>query len=170
MERSALISPDGLYRYWLRRKWRDGPGYLLWIMLNPSTADALEDDTTIRKCVGFATKWGYSDLYVVNMFAFRTTYPTELKQAADPVGPDNDKWILQLAVGATGIVAGWGDSGPPKLVRERLPRIAYAVREAEVFCIGHTKSGAPRHPSRLGYSTPIELHWGVMQREGSLSQ
>ena len=161
MERSALISPDGRYRYWLRRRWREQPGYLLWIMLNPSTADAVDDDATIRKCIGFAQKWGYGDLYVVNMFAFRTTYPVELEQAEDPVGPDNDKWILQLAAGARGVVAGWGDSGPRELVRGRLATIVYATRHVEVCCIGHTKSGSPRHPSRPGYATPLELHWGI---------
>lgn len=161
--RAAMLSDDKRYRYWLRRTWREQPGYLLWIMLNPSTADAIGDDHTIRKCMGFARRWGYGSMMVVNLYAYRVTDPTLLESwdTPDPmVGPENDEWIKELAAKATGIVAGWGDSGPNGL-RERAAYVADLLPAVEVACLGRTRQGMPRHPSRPGYATPLEIYWGA---------
>lgn len=163
--RDAELSDDKLYRYVLTRTWREQPGFLLWIMLNPSTADALKDDATIRKCMGFARRWGYGSIRVVNLYAFRATYPADLERTPDPVGPDNDEWIRSTAGKATGIIAGWGGSGPWPGVKRRAIEVAGLLPHVEVACIGRTREGFPRHPSRPGYSTPLELYWGVTANE-----
>ena len=109
----AVISPCGAYRYKLTRFWDrpDVPGWVNFVMLNPSTADANLDDPTIRRCVGFAKSWGYGGLVVTNLFAFRATDPAALKTAPDPVGPDNDAMITAVASGAALVVCGWGNHG-----------------------------------------------------------
>ena len=81
MIKSAEISPCGLYRYSLTRKWEAWKGTVNFIMLNPSTADAQEDDPTIRRCIGFAKAWGYGGIVVTNLFAYRATNPKELKKS-----------------------------------------------------------------------------------------
>lgn len=156
--RDAGLSGDQRYRYWLIRRWNQTPAYLLWIMLNPSTADALDDDATIRKCMGFAKRMGYGCIVVVNLYALRSTDPKVLETEDDPVGPDNDDWIRRFSKHASGIMAAWGASGP-KGLRERVAEVTELLPDAEVRCLGETRDGFPRHPSRPGYATPITLHF-----------
>lgn len=89
MEKTAIISEDEKYRYQLSRCWDETKPRILFIMLNPSTADANIDDPTIRRVISFAKSWGYGGVYVGNLFAFRSTDPKGLKQIADPVGENN---------------------------------------------------------------------------------
>lgn len=156
VDMDAELSVCGAYRYSLTRKWREQPGYLLWIMLNPSTANALKDDATIRKCVGFAKRWGYGSIAVVNLYALRATNPVVVEGATDPVGPDNDETIKRLASEATGICAGWGGSGPRSL-RSRVVEVL-AMIPGEVTCIGKTRDGHPLHPSRPAYANPLQIY------------
>src|SRR6185437_1447032 len=149
----AELSPCGSFRYYLRRAWGQQGRELLWIMLNPSTADAMKDDATIRKCVGFAQRWGYDSTVVANLYALRSTNPKALESAPDPIGPDNNRWIKQLVLESTGICAGWGASGPSTL--DARSAEVMAMIPGEIFCIGTTKTGRPRHPSRPGYATPV---------------
>ncbi len=107
----ALISDDSLYRYLLWRVWEPGKATVLWIMLNPSTADGEEDDPTIRRCAGFSRQWGFGGMYVVNLFAYRATRPYLIYTAPNPVGPENDKHIMDAAVSAGRIVCAWGAHG-----------------------------------------------------------
>ena len=104
MKSDAVISDCGKYRYRLRRKWGNGRpcGF---VMLNPSTANALHDDPTIRRCVGFAKAWGCSELIVVNLFAVRATSPRDMMRADDPVGSENKEHVQRAAT----YVAGGGD-------------------------------------------------------------
>src|SRR5690349_21188818 len=92
MERLAVI--EGAYRYRLDRWWDRALPPLIYIMLNPSTADAERDDATIRVCMGRAKNEGCGGIVVVNLFAYRATKPEDMKRAADPVGPNNDWYIL----------------------------------------------------------------------------
>ena len=102
--RSAELSEDSKYRYWLRRSWKyGGDGQVIcFIMLNPSTADALTDDPTIRRCMGFVRSWGGSVLSVRNLFALRATDPAELRTASDPVGPKGDTHLYIAKTAASG--------------------------------------------------------------------
>jgi hypothetical protein len=149
VNRDALLSADGRYRYQLMRSWGDGP-WLTFVMLNPSTADALVDDPTIRRCIAFAEAWGYGGLIVVNLFALRATDPRELLTAVDPVGHEND-WHIADAVEQTDlVVAAWGASIP----RQHGKRPA-AVREllGDAHHLGLTAAGHPRHPLYLRADT-----------------
>ena len=93
---AAAFSPDRRYRYTLRRQWDDALPYCLFVMLNPSTADATQDDPTIRRCIGFTKAWGFGGLLVGNLFALRSTDPAALYHADDPVGPENDSCLRTL--------------------------------------------------------------------------
>lgn len=99
------------FRYTLWRRWDETLPPVMMIGLNPSTADANRNDPTIRRCIGFAKSWGHGGLVMTNLFAFRATYPTDLKAAPDPVGPRNDWWIRQAARHTSRIVALWGNDG-----------------------------------------------------------
>lgn len=111
--RETILSPCRTYRYTL---WRnisslDGEGYAMFIGLNPSTADEVLDDPTIRRCMAFAQAWGYGALCMTNLFAFRATKPADMLAAADPIGPENDKHLIDLARDAGVVVAAWGTNG-----------------------------------------------------------
>lgn len=146
VRKSAVISDDDLYRYELTRHWSDVGRTMLWVMLNPSTADADQDDPTIRRCIGFAKSWGYGSLIVANLFAYRATNPEALTGVADPIGPENDRRLLALARTCF-VVAAWGAS-VPQYWRHRPTGIAQQLRDAGVALhhIGLTKEGHPRHP------------------------
>lgn len=158
MKKDALVSGDGKYRYWLSREWdRDG-ATCLFIMLNPSTADAMEDDPTIRRCIGFARDLGYGRLEVGNLFAFRATDPKALLVAPDPVGPDNNYWLFRLCARADLVIAAWGANvtrGRAEALRRGIfARLPYK----EIKCLGVTKAGHPRHPLYLkADSQPVDF-------------
>jgi hypothetical protein len=132
------------YRYRLRRTWAAGPR-VAFIGLNPSTADATADDPTVRRCVGFARAWGFGGVDVINLFAFRVTEPRVLRRAVDPVGPDNDDHLLEVATGAGRVVAAWGVHGTH---RNRDVTVLGLLRGAgmSISCLSHTQAGHPRHP------------------------
>lgn len=133
---------DGPYRYLLWRRWADAAS-LLFIMLNPSTADAQRDDPTLRRCLGFAHAWGFGAVEVVNLFAWRATDPRELRRAADPIGPDNDREILAAAARNQAIVAAWGVHGA---LRERDRQVRGLLAGVRMHCLARAGNGAPRHP------------------------
>lgn len=157
----ADISECGRYRY---RLWRDGwsedDRACLFIMLNPSTADAMKDDPTIRKCVGFCQRWGYGRLFVVNLFAFRSTKPAGLLGVEDPCGPENEGWIRSEAEAASRIVLAWGSHHE---IRVLLSRRAFEMRRTlaphrtKTVMLGQCKDGNPRHPLMLAYATPCVI-------------
>lgn len=150
MQSSAVLSPCGLYRYRLDRQWADGPR-CCFVMLNPSTADASNDDPTIRRCIGFAKREGCGGLTVVNLFAFRATKPTALLSATDPVGPDVDRHIDAVLRETDGpVIAAWGAWN--KGTRAKIVR---AMMGDRAKCLGHTKDGSPRHPLYLRTDAPL---------------
>ena len=105
MIKDAFLSKDGLYRYALWRVWDDSVPQAMFIGLNPSTAEESNDDKTLRRCISFSKAWGYGGVCMANLFAFRATDPDDMKLARDPVGPENDSWIIQLASEADIVVA-----------------------------------------------------------------
>jgi hypothetical protein len=161
-ERGADLSPCGRYRYRLWRKWSRDSSTCLFVMLNPSTADADTDDPTIRKCVGFAKRWRFGRVFVVNLFALRSTDPEGLLGQADPIGTSNDAFIRAEALCADRIVLAWGDCSPK--IRTMVSARAFAVRrmlapmQDKLVRIGVTKLGAPRHPLMRAYDSPVEAY------------
>jgi hypothetical protein len=157
---SAVISPCETYRYELRRTWDPNQPTVGWIMLNPSTADATLDDPTIRRCVGFARRWGYGGIVVRNLFALRATDPRALRTHPDPVGPANDRHLLNGARGGDALtICAWGAHGSLH-GRDRavLDLFDAFVR---VHHLGLTKAGHPRHPLYLpGAAEPIPMTSG----------
>lgn len=144
----AHISPCGTWRYALGRDLGtlDGEGTCTFVMLNPSTADAEQDDPTIGRCLGFAREWGYARLKVVNLYAYRATDPRDLWAAEEAgiriVGPENDHAISLAFGGSDLIVAAWGAHARPR----RLAEFAETFGGWRLHALGLTKDGAPRHP------------------------
>lgn len=149
VERDALLSDDGHYRYTLTRVWDHSLPVVVWVMLNPSIADALLDDPTIGRCVSFAKAWGYGGIVVVNLFACRATEPADIGTFIDPIGPDNDRHLFAATAGCD-VVAAWGAS-VPHYWRHRPAAVAELLRQrgARLFHLGLTKDGHPRHPLYL---------------------
>ena len=145
---SAIISPDGLYRYRLTRRWGGGP-IATFIMCNPSTADALLNDPTIMRCIRFAKSWGCGGLCVGNTYGLRSTDPKGLWLVPDPVGPKNDAHLTLLASRAWSkgwpLVAAWGVNVKP----ERVAQVLALPGMESLQALGVTKGGAPRHPLYL---------------------
>ena len=152
MYRSAIISPDGVYRYQLNRIWDTKLQAVAWICLNPSTADAEFDDPTVRKILGFSRLLGYGHFTLFNLFALRATNPRELLKHSDPVGPDNTINIIETlclqAVSSEPPIIAWG------AIHKRFHQRAWDVCKAlgKVRCLGYTKEGHPRHPLMLPYT------------------
>lgn len=148
MMTNAILSPCEKYRYALTRRWSDGP-QVLFVMLNPSTADATADDPTIRRCIGFAKAWGFGSLAVGNLFSFRTVSPHILRQSAEPIGELNDFWLGTLNEKSTMTVAAWGNHG-----KLRMRGKTVKLMLGEVHTLGLTKTGQPRHPLYVAANTP----------------
>ena len=149
LERGAEISECGRYRYALRRRWDDSKPAVMFIMLNPSIADARQDDPTIMKCIRYAQSWGYGELLVGNLFAWRSSRPEALLSTADPVGPDNDAALLAMAQRASRIIAAWGSWGSHCGLKERA-QIARRLFDGRLYALKiNSGSGQPGHPLYL---------------------
>lgn len=159
-EKAAVISDCKKYRYMLRRSWDHNKMRFLFIMLNPSTADADIDDPTIRSCTRLSNALGAGSFEVVNLFAFRATDPKELhnNKYEENVGSDNGKFIgLSVQRCDLSIVA-WGAhelavSEGKKVVKEIL-----TYHRPAVFCLGKTKSNAPKHPLYIKTGQQLETY------------
>lgn len=139
----AVFSPCDEYRYALWRRWSDGPVAAV-IGLNPSTADEVQNDPTVRRCINFAKSWGMGGLAMLNIFAYRATLPADMKAIEDPVGALTDEHIQRYAGAADVVVAAWGVHGAHL---ERGRTVIDLVGSLQ--CFGTTKEGHPRHPLYL---------------------
>ena len=137
-----------MHRYALWRIWDQTPP-AMFIGLNPSTADEVENDPTVTRCIKRSKQMGCGGLLMGNIFAFRATDPGVLLVAHDPIGPDTDKWLLRMARRAGVIIAAWGAHG--KHVG-RGHTVAELLRGHALLCLGQTKGGHPKHPLYLSYS------------------
>jgi hypothetical protein len=141
MQKAAKLSACGRYRYALSRIWDANLGYAMFVGLNPSKADAVNDDPTLRRCMAFAEAWRYGAVCMANLFAFRATKPADMMAAPDPIGPDNDRYLRKMAEEARVVIACWGvhgrHLGRDRQVREMLPNMHY---------LRLTKRGYPSHP------------------------
>jgi hypothetical protein len=153
---SAVFSACERFRYRLTRQWEpDGPT-VAFVMLNPSTADEMVADPTVRRCIGFAKREGAGRLVVVNLYALRSTDPAALARADDPIGPDNDEHIRQAARDASLVVAAWGAH---PFAGDRATDVAAMLNGIgrPLYRLGPpTKDGHPRHPLYLPADAPLE--------------
>lgn len=155
----AVTSRDDAYRYLLGRLWDDVRPLWVFAMLNPSRA-RIQNDPTVRKCVGFATRGGAGGIIIVNALAFSNPNPARVVQAhksgIDVVGSHNEaamRWALAQVPALGRCVGAWGRV-PPTLLRLAEPGLG--LFSAQPFdCLGVNADGSPRHPARLGYATPI---------------
>ncbi len=163
LEAAAQISDCGTFRYTLTRVWNCEQPKCVFVMLNPSTADGAQDDQTIRKCVKFAQGWGYGRLDVVNLFALRATDPKEVfkryYESGDPVGPNNDRAIIDTVAGAALVVAAWG--AKPMLLRQQ--EVLELLADVPLHYLKLSKDGYPAHPLYQLDSTKPTL-WGRGRR------
>jgi len=159
MNRRAAFSRCGTYSSRLDRDWsnsRESLGSVVFIGLNPSTADHRVDDPTIRRCIDFTRRWGYDALTVVNLFAYRTPYPKILKQADDPVGPYNIRHIKNAVKTADLTVACWGRYGSWFNQDQRL----FGQLGTKLYCFSQNADGSPAHPLYQRADTKPKL-WQV---------
>lgn len=139
--KGVVISDCEKYRYELWRIWDDNKPKVMFIMLNPSTADADANDPTIRRCIGYAKSWGYGGLYVGNLFGFRATNPKDLKRIANPIGDDNKIHLEHMQSKCKLIVCAWGNGqGKPERIFKKFDNLNY---------IELCKDGTPKHPLYL---------------------
>ena len=153
----AVISDCGKYRYWLHRRWATGKGWLVFVMLNPSTADGLANDATLRRCIGFAQAFGYKGVIVVNMFAARSRYPDALRDMDDPVGPENDEYITAACEMASRVVVAWGAD---RMTKRRWRTVIRIIKDAGALptCFGTTNRGEPLHPLYIAAGTKLKVY------------
>jgi hypothetical protein len=151
MKKSALISGDDKYRYSLWRQWDNMGGCVNFIMLNPSTADDTKDDPTIRKCIGFAKRWGYGSISISNLFAWRSTDPKVLRtlDRNTAVGPENDFHLRAIGVASNLVVCAWGAEG---YLHNRQSEVVGMLRD-QCLNLHYIRMGAasPCHPLYLPY-------------------
>jgi len=153
MKKGTLIDPTGLYRYSLWREWNANALKVVFIMLNPSRADATTDDPTLRRCISFAQSWGYGSLEVVNLFAYRASNPAILNQVTDPVGPENDRYLEKAVEGSDKIIVAWGNRG---ILRNRSRVVIHSLTGfGTLYCLGTTQLGYPRHPLYVKGNTKL---------------
>ena len=143
---------DGDYRYYLTRFWEESKGAVVFIMLNPSTADAGHDDPTIRACVDFAKNLGYGGMYIVNLFAFRATNPDKLNEVLDPFGPENYSFVTKLCESSIvkQIICAWGSKLPlkyPEAGRDMVKKLNH--KGITTFALKVNLDGNPTHPLYL---------------------
>jgi hypothetical protein len=149
----ADISKDGLYRYWLSRQLSGGERTIVFVGLNPSTADATQDDPTIRRCVGFARSWGFDWLLMGNLYAYRSTDPAALQRVSQPVGPRNRDVLQGLIHRSELVVAAWGKQ---KLTQDARTIATWVLALPEARCLGRNQDGSPKHPLYLPATTALE--------------
>lgn len=148
---TAEFSENKVYRYFLSREWDSRGKKVAFVGLNPSTADEFKDDPTIRRCIDFSKKLGGGSLWMVNLFAYRSTDPSKIRLVEDPVGPENDYWISKVASSADFIIAAWGNNGD-FLSRDK---DVVSLVGCEVYALRITSKGMPSHPLYLPKNSEI---------------
>ena len=157
--RGALFSNNRRHRYSLWRIWNPSLPRLAVIGLNPSTADESIDDPTIRRCMGFSMLWGYGGLWMLNLFAYRSTDPSRLKIVDDPVGPENDDVILDVSTSSDLVIAAWGNHGD---LNDRQNQVQNLLSGIDVHCLRRNKNGSPEHPLYLPRDLQPKILWTAL--------
>ncbi len=165
---AALFSDCGKYRYVLERRRPDFSAdqpqrWVAFVGLNPSTATAEQDDPTVRRCRQFASDWGFTGFYMLNLFAYRSTDPQGLKGVADPVGPANDAVICATCHTVDRVVCCWGNHGRYLQRSEQFSELWEQVLAGDHqqqwplrYMFGKTQINEPKHPLYLRRDTLLE--------------
>ena len=140
----AKFSKCRKYRYTLWRTWDTSKPKIMFLGLNPSTADETNNDPTVTRCINYANSWGYGGMFMMNIFAFRTTYPVELKKTSNPIGKDNNRWIKKVSLSVDKSIGAWGNDG---MFLHRSTDIKKIVKN--LYCLKINSSGEPSHPLYL---------------------
>lgn len=161
IERGAILSPCGTFRYRLWRTWDRKIKHLTFVMLNPSTADATVDDPTIKRCIGFAERMNYGGIQVVNLFAYRATDPRALQSGGYQRGPDNDTHVEDaLGIGdRKKVICAWGVNAASLITETRYMLAFIRERHGIPHALHMCKDGrTPAHPLILPYTcTPFPI-------------
>ncbi len=151
----AIFNADETYRYLLWRRWRSEGPIVLFVMLNPSTADEQREDPTVRSCIRQARRRYAAAMLTVNLYALRSTDPRRLREHPEPVGPATDAYLARAAAAADRVIVAWGNAGPAGLDDRALEVCAGPLAGRRLACLGLTKAGRPRHPLYLPTSTRL---------------
>jgi hypothetical protein len=155
MENECVFSRDRKHRYTLVHRpdpLLGGGRLLMWIGLNPSTADENQLDPTLRRILGYTLREGYDGFIMTNLFAWRATLPADMRAAADPVGPDNDRWLVDCARRCGKVVAAWGSHGS---FQGRDAHTLKLLRDFDLVCLSRNGDGSPGHPLYLKKDLPL---------------
>lgn len=156
MLRDAVV--EGEYRYSLVREWNvDNPKSVVFIMLNPSTADDEKEDQTTKVCIEFAKRWGFGSMQIVNLFAYRATEPNILKELNNynkMVGERNNEFIQSALEEADKIVVAWGEHGIIKN-RYRDTELKDILAKYPLYCFRVIANNQPKHPLGVSYDTQL---------------
>lgn len=158
LDNKCQFSPDRVHRYSLIHRLDPlfgGDRMMLWIGLNPSTADERQLDPTLTRIAGFCRREGMDGFYMGNLFGLRTPYPKEMMAAPDPVGPGNDAALLAAAAKCEKVVAAWGVTGD---YQDRAAAVVSLLAGYDLWCLGTTKAGHPRHPLYVKADQPL-VRW-----------
>ena len=143
----SVIDDSKTYRYQFSCEWGDGGRYVTFIMLNPSIGNQDQPDPTLRKCISYAKKWGYDGIKVANLFAYISTDPSRLREVDDPIGPDNDRHILEMMKDSEQVIVAWGAGIPRPHGIQRIQEVLHLLREQDSYCLERTVDGKyPKHP------------------------
>ncbi|MFJ5984257.1 DUF1643 domain-containing protein [Lentzea sp. NPDC092896] len=152
---TALFNAARTHRYQLTRVWDTDVPPVVFVMLNPSIADAFVPDPTITRCLNFARREHAGGLVVINLFALRSTDPAVLDGHPNPVGHSNNRLIAEAVQDAAVVIAGWGVPG--KLHgRDREVAALLAEHGIDLKCLGRNKDGSPKHPLYVRADQPLE--------------
>jgi hypothetical protein len=165
--RGAQFAESGRYRYCLTRQWQHTRPRLTIIMLNPSLADGTQDDPTIRRCIGLAQGWKFGAITVVNLFAYCTAYPSQLKQVQDPIGAGNDAALQKASSEGAKILLAWGNWGG-LYGRDEVVLEGLSPFHDKLCCLGRNRTGQPRHPLYVSRKSELQP-WGYPQSASNSS-
>jgi len=143
LKSTAIFSEDKQYRYVLTRVWKEPSNPILWIMLNPSTADEYQLDPTLTRCLNFSQDWNFSEMIICNLFSLRSTNPKNLYSHKNPIGPENLKYILEESKRANMIMVGWGNHS--NLDINWRNNLLNSLNKS-LYCLGRNKNGNPSYP------------------------
>lgn len=140
----CIFSPDRKYRYTLWRVWEANKPYCMFIALNPSKADEIRNDNTVTRCINYAKDWGFGALLMTNIFAWRETKAELMLLEKEPIGIDNDKYLLECAQNAGIVIAAWGNHGKHLNRGEQVKKMI-----PNLYCLKISNKGNPWHPLYL---------------------